>query len=92
MILSLTRFFLVKLLLDLQKKKEPIFTTIHFYLCIHFQKSNGSIKGEDLHAILDEIDTNRNGQVELDEYLQVGTIACCFHEFFLLICFALFFS
>ena len=64
------------------KRKEPIFTTLHFYLCILFQKSNGSIKGEDLHAILDEIDTNRNGQVELDEYLQVGTISCCFHDIF----------
>ena len=43
-----------------------------------------------MHAILDEIDTNRNGQVELDEYLQVGTISCCFHDIFLIICFALF--
>ena len=36
------------------------------------QKYNENIKGEDLHAILDEIDTNQNGQVELDEYLQVN--------------------
>ena len=35
------------------------------------QKYNENIKGEELHAILDEIDTNQNGQVELDEYLQV---------------------
>lgn len=27
--------------------------------------------GEELHEILREIDTNMNGQVELDEYLQV---------------------
>lgn len=30
------------------------------------------ISGEELHEILREIDTNMNGQVELDEYLQVG--------------------
>ena len=36
------------------------------------QNYNENIKGEDLHAILDEIDTNQNGQVELDEYLQVN--------------------
>ena len=82
MILSLTRFFLIKLLLDLQRK-EPLHTTLHFFLRIPFQKSNGSIKGEDLHAILDEIDTNRNGQVELDEYLQVSNnFLLCFHEIF----------
>ncbi len=27
--------------------------------------------GEELHEILKEIDTNMNGQVELDEYLQM---------------------
>lgn len=32
------------------------------------------ISGEELHEILKEIDTNMNGQVELDEYLQVGNI------------------
>lgn len=32
------------------------------------------ISGEELHEILKEIDTNMNGQVELDEYLQVATI------------------
>lgn len=38
------------------------------------QKSFGEadISGEELHEILREIDTNMNGQVELDEYLQVG--------------------
>lgn len=30
------------------------------------------VSGEELHEILKEIDTNMNGQVELDEYLQVG--------------------
>lgn len=30
------------------------------------------VSGEQLHEILREIDTNMNGQVELDEYLQVG--------------------
>ncbi|XP_037048717.1 glycerol-3-phosphate dehydrogenase, mitochondrial isoform X1 [Bradysia coprophila] len=37
-------------------------------------KSDGSnidISGEELHEILREIDTNMNGQVELDEYLQM---------------------
>jgi len=29
------------------------------------------VSGEELHEILKEIDTNMNGQVELDEYLQV---------------------
>lgn len=29
------------------------------------------MSGEQLHEILKEIDTNMNGQVELDEYLQV---------------------
>lgn len=29
------------------------------------------VPGEELHEILREIDTNMNGQVELDEYLQV---------------------
>ena len=30
------------------------------------------ISGDELHSILSEIDTNQNGQVELDEYLQVS--------------------
>lgn len=32
------------------------------------------VSGEELHEILKEIDTNMNGQVELDEYLQVCKI------------------
>ena len=32
------------------------------------------ISGDELHSILSEIDTNQNGQVELDEYLQVSTV------------------
>lgn len=32
------------------------------------------VPGEELHEILREIDTNMNGQVELDEYLQVCDI------------------
>ena len=40
-----------------------------------FQKYNEVIKGEELHAILDEIDTNQNGQVELDEYLRVSFLS-----------------
>uniref|UniRef100_U5EWV1 Glycerol-3-phosphate dehydrogenase n=1 Tax=Corethrella appendiculata TaxID=1370023 RepID=U5EWV1_9DIPT len=32
---------------------------------------DGDVSGEELHEILREIDTNMNGQVELDEYLQM---------------------
>lgn len=43
------------------------------------QFGDTEVSGEELHEILKEIDTNMNGQVELDEYLQVR--ACCvFHE------------
>lgn len=35
------------------------------------QASGEEVTGEQLHEILKEIDTNMNGQVELDEYLQV---------------------
>lgn len=38
------------------------------------------VPGEELHEILREIDTNMNGQVELDEYLQVCDIAHCAHS------------
>ncbi|CAH1388412.1 unnamed protein product [Nezara viridula] len=36
------------------------------------------ISGEELHEMLREIDTNMNGQVELDEYLQVFIISLDF--------------
>lgn len=35
------------------------------------QNFGEEVRGEELHDILREIDTNMNGQVELDEYLQV---------------------
>lgn len=35
------------------------------------QAGEKEVPGEQLHEILREIDTNMNGQVELDEYLQV---------------------
>ena len=38
---------------------------------LYSQKHNQDISGDELHSILSEIDTNQNGQVELDEYLQV---------------------
>ena len=41
---------------------------------ISFQKQGEIIPGEQIHELLNELDTNRNGQVELDEYLQVGQI------------------
>ncbi|CAG2053062.1 unnamed protein product, partial [Timema podura] len=36
--------------------------------------SGEEVRGEELHEILKEIDTNMNGQVELDEYLQVAAM------------------
>jgi len=53
--------------LDVEKKGYLTIKDIR----LQMQKYNENIKGEDLHAILDEIDTNQNGQVELDEYLQL---------------------
>lgn len=63
------------------------FTTIFFSLFLSPKKNStffilqkkqsdgeADISGEELHEILKEIDTNMNGQVELDEYLQVGNI------------------
>lgn len=38
------------------------------------QNYGEEVTGEQLHEILKEIDTNMNGQVELDEYLQVYTL------------------
>lgn len=40
------------------------------------QNYGEEVTGEQLHEILKEIDTNMNGQVELDEYLQVYTLWC----------------
>jgi hypothetical protein len=54
-------------------------------LCL--QNSGEDVSGEELHEILREIDTNMNGQVELDEYLQVRSASlqqlhsyCLFHK------------
>jgi Ca2+-binding EF-hand superfamily protein len=41
---------------------------------IAFQHTGEEVSGEELHEILREIDTNMNGQVELDEYLQVNDL------------------
>ena len=38
-----------------------------------FQQLGRHISGKVLREIITEIDTNNNGQVELDEYLQVRT-------------------
>merc|ERR550519_1955055 len=35
------------------------------------KKQGHEVTGEEIHAILDEIDTNNNGRVEVDEYLQM---------------------
>lgn len=41
-------------------------------LILQFQSfGDADVSGEELHDILKEIDTNMNGQVELDEYLAV---------------------
>lgn len=42
------------------------------------------MSGEELHDILREIDTNMNGQVELDEYLQVRIISSALSLFLFL--------
>ena len=49
---------------------------MYFFNCTYnfvYLKNYGEadVSGEQLHEILREIDTNMNGQVELDEYLQV---------------------
>jgi len=41
---------------------------------IAFQHTGEEVSGAELHEILREIDTNMNGQVELDEYLQVNDL------------------
>jgi hypothetical protein len=46
---------------------DPHFITLPSML----QNFGETISGEELHEILREIDSNMNGQVELDEYLQV---------------------
>lgn len=47
----------------------------------HLQSyGDADLSGEELHDILKEIDTNMNGQVELDEYLQVNLIKSWVHE------------
>nr|CAD7437885.1 unnamed protein product [Timema bartmani] len=43
----------------------------HLDLADFIQHSGEEVRGEELHEILKEIDTNMNGQVELDEYLQM---------------------
>lgn len=37
------------------------------------QKSGERVSEEDLHAILSDVDANRNAQVDLGEFLQVGS-------------------
>ena len=49
--------------------KDPYSNLIEY---LSFQKMDQDISGDELHSILSEIDTNQNGQVELDEYLQVS--------------------
>lgn len=55
----------------LKHKNTPTHTNTIFIIQSF---GEADISGEELHEILREIDTNMNGQVELDEYLQVGKI------------------
>ncbi len=50
----------------------PIFLyKLIFWLKSYFKEHGEKISGTELHSVLSEIDTNNNGQVELEEYLQV---------------------
>ena len=51
-----------------------------------FQKQGEGITGEQVHELLNELDTNRNGQVELDEYLQVRLENDVVFDSFVFIC------
>ena len=43
-----------------------------FFRCVPPQAQGGEkVTGEQIHEVLNEIDTNHNGQVEVEEYLQV---------------------
>jgi len=53
--------------LDKERKGYLTVNDIRTILKRHDQ----DISGDELHSILSEIDTNENGQVELDEYLQL---------------------
>ena len=44
---------------------------LNYNFLIVIQEHGENISGSELHSILSEIDTNNNGQVELEEYLQV---------------------
>lgn len=50
-----------------------------------YQNAGEEVSGAELHEILREIDTNMNGQVELDEYLQVYSFLRTIYLFFNLI-------
>ena len=49
----------------------PEYLRVGYSIPLSFQKQGEVIPGEQIHELLNELDTNRNGQVELDEYLQV---------------------
>lgn len=64
-------------------------TLVDVHLSHGPQNYGEEVTGEQLHEILKEIDTNMNGQVELDEYLQVY-IALLWLYYFLLLFFGIF--
>ena len=41
---------------------------------VYFQKTGEKLSEDQLHDILNEVDLNRNGQVELGEFLQVSVL------------------
>lgn len=59
----------------LQVKSETLTRLTQYSSCSSQLFGDKEVPGEELHEILREIDTNMNGQVELDEYLQVCGIA-----------------
>ena len=65
---------------DCRPKLTASLSLTNIFRCVtivFFQKQGEEIPGEQIAQLLDELDTNRNGQVELDEYLQVRAARMC---------------
>ena len=50
------------------------------------------VTGEEIHQLLNELDTNHNGQVEVEEYLQVRSTSYTLLLFFLVFVLSVFFE
>lgn len=61
---------------DLDRYRPVLVVVVSSCIVSFSQAAGEEVTGEQLHEILREIDTNMNGQVELDEYLQVSISAC----------------